>query len=94
MIIRKSLALTIMILIAMSGTAMASEQIFNFAPQVSKSFEQHVYTVHVRSADDQQGLTDSTKAFYHMEYVPSPIGFDLVSTPDSIKSIRNGKNKT
>ena len=91
MITRKCFVLIITILIVMAGIASASEQIFTFAPPVSKSFEQHVYTIHARFADDQKGLTDSTKAFYHMEYVPSPIGFDLVSVPDSIMTIRNGQ---
>lgn len=89
--IKNCLALAITVLLVLAATLSAGEQIFTFAPSDSFSFEQHVYTEHVRSADNQQGLVDSIKAFYQKQFVRSPIGYDLVTVPDSIITNRNGK---
>lgn len=88
--LRFCLALAAGTLVALSGTLLAEDQLFTFAPQDSLSFEQQVYTQHIRSADDQRGLVDSTKAFYQRQFVRSPIGYDLVTVPDSIITNRNG----
>jgi hypothetical protein len=87
----KLVLLSIPLITLAVGNLMAADIHFTFAPDDSMIVHESIFTEHIRTADGVQGLVDSTKAYYHRQFVASPVGFDLISIPDSVISSRDGK---